>query len=72
MLTIQICKYDILKRAEVPFINDPSIVAKVVNDRNISYKGEITSLSALTQELLECDYQVQGTAYFSYQGDKLT
>jgi len=38
----------------------------------IGYKGVTTSLSALAQQLLEYDYQVQGTAYFSYQGEKLT
>ena len=36
------------------------------------YKGVTTSTSALAQELLESDYQVQGTAYFTYEGEKLT
>ena len=44
----------------------------MVDDRHISYKGVTTSTSALAQELLESDYQVQGTAYFTYEGEKLT
>lgn len=44
----------------------------VVDDRHVSYKGAITSTSALAQELLESEYQVQGTAYFTYEGEKLT
>ena len=31
-----------------------------------------TSTSALAQQLLESDYQVQGTTYFTYEGEKLT
>ena len=57
---------------ELVFINDASVIVKVIDDRHIAYKGVTTSLSALAQQLLEYDYQVQGTAYFSYQGEKLT
>lgn len=31
-----------------------------------------TSTSALAKELLESEYPVQGTAYFTYEGEKLT
>ena len=65
-------KYGIPQNAELVFINDASVVVKVIDDRHIAYKGVTTSLSALAQQLLEYDYQVQGTAYFSYQGEKLT
>ena len=65
-------KYDIPVGAIIKYINDPSIEASVVDDRRISYKGVTTSTSSLAQELLECDYQVQGTAYFTYEGEKLT
>ena len=65
-------KYEIPVGAIIKYINDPSIEAIVVDDRHISYKGVTTSTSALAQELLESDYPVQGTAYFTYEGEKLT
>ena len=58
--------------AVIKYINNPAIEATVVDDRHISYKGVTTSTSALAQELLESDYTVQGTAYFTYEGEKLT
>lgn len=65
-------KYGIPIGSIIRYINDPSIEASVVDDRQISYKGVTTSVSALAQELLEYDYRVQGTAYFTYEGEKLT
>lgn len=65
-------KYDIPVGAVIKYINNPAIEATVVDDRHISYKGVTTSTSALAQELLESDYTVQGTAYFTYEGEKLT
>lgn len=65
-------KYDIPVGAKIKYLNNPEIEATVVDDRHISYKGVTTSVSALAQELLETDYVVQGTAYFTYQGEKLT
>ena len=56
-------KYDIPFGAVIKYINDPSIEATVVDDRHVSYKGVTTSTSALAQELLESEYQVQGTTY---------
>ena len=32
----------------------------------------VLSISALAQQLLELDYQVQGPLYFTYEGEKLT
>lgn len=58
--------------AVIKYVNDESVEAIVVDDRHISYKGITTSVSALAQELLELDYQVQGTLYFTYEGEKLT
>ena len=58
--------------AEITFINDNSVVATVVDDRHIEYKGLTTSMSALAQELLGSKWQVQGTAFFAYKGKKLT
>lgn len=65
-------KYGIPVGAVIKYINDPSIEATVVDDGHISYKGVTTSTSALAKELLESEYPVQGTAYFTYEGEKLT
>ena len=63
---------DIHVGATIKYVNDSSIEATVVDDRHISYKGVTTSVSALAQELLEVDHAVQGTVYFTYEGEKLT
>lgn len=65
-------KYGIKPGEKLQYVNDPSIEATVVDDRHISYNGITTSTSALAQQLLETDYQVQGTAYFMYNGERLT
>lgn len=65
-------KYGIPVGVKIKYINDPSIEVVVVDDRHVSYKGVTTSTSALAKELLESEYQVQGTAYFTYEGEKLT
>lgn len=58
--------------AKITFTRDNSIVATVVDDTHIEYKGVTTSMSALAQDLLGSKWQVQGTAYFMYKGKKLT
>ena len=58
--------------SKIVFINDSSVIATVVDDRHIEYNGLTTSMSALAQELLGSKWQVQGTAYFTYKGKKLT
>lgn len=65
-------KYNIPFNSKIQFLNNPEIEATVVDDRHVSYKGVTMSVSALAQELLETDYNVQGTAYFTYEGEKLT
>lgn len=37
--------------AELVFIEDPSVVAKVVGERKVEYNGEITSLSAISDSI---------------------
>lgn len=54
------------------YVNDPTIEVVVVDDRHIQYKGVTTSMSAVAQELLELEYHVQGTMYFTYNDEKLT
>ena len=65
------CDVEIPIGAEVVFIENPSIKAKVVDDRHIEYEGQTTSLSALAQMLKGFDHPVQGPLWFSYKGEKL-
>lgn len=65
-------RYGISVGSIIKYVNDPSVEATVVDDSHISYKGVITSTSALARDLLESDYPVQGTAYFTFEGERLT
>ena len=57
--------------AELSYTNDESIKAKVIDNRLIEFEGEITSPSAAAQKLLGYSYQVQGTVYWTYEGETL-
>ncbi len=57
---------------KIQFINDTAQEAIVLDDRHVTYKGVTSSLSALAQQLLESEYQVQGPAFFLYEGEKLS
>lgn len=43
----------------------------LAGDRTIKYNGATTSVSALAQKLLELSHPVQGTLYFTYNGEIL-
>lgn len=58
--------------SEVVFIDDPNIKAIVVDDRYIEYDGETTSLSALAQKIKGFTHPVQGTLWFTYNGERLS
>ena len=58
--------------SEIAFIEDETIKAIVVDDRHIEYEGETTSVSALAQKLKGFEHPVQGTLWFTYQGERLT
>lgn len=58
--------------SEITFIEDPAICAKVVDDRHIEFQGETTSMSALAQKLKGFEHPVQGTLWFTYQGERLS
>lgn len=62
---------NIIVGSQIEFIEDSSIKATVVDDRHIEYNGETTSVSALAQKLKGFDHAVQGTLWFTYQGEKL-
>lgn len=57
--------------SRIQYIEDPSIEPEVIDDRHISYDGQTTSLSALAQSLKGFKHPVQGTVYFSFQGEIL-
>lgn len=57
--------------SEIVFIDDPAVKPIVVDDRHIEYLGETTSVSALAQKLKGFDHPVQGTLWFTYQGNRL-
>ena len=57
--------------AEIVFVDDESVRPTVVDDRHIEYNGETTSLSALAQKLKGFTHPVQGTIWFTYNGEKL-
>ena len=65
---------DIPVGAEIVFVNDENIRAKVVKlsgKRSIEFDGEMTSPSTAAQKLLGYPYNVQGTVYWTYQGETL-
>lgn len=57
--------------AMIEFEEDPSIKAKVVDDRKIEYDGETTSLTALAMKLKNVTHALQGPTFFSYKGKNL-
>ncbi len=57
--------------AELVYTEDSAITVKVVNERKIEYKGEITSLSAVAMKLKGTNKPLQGSLYFTYNGKNL-
>jgi hypothetical protein len=62
---------DIPPGAELFFINDENIKAKVIDNRYVEYNGEVTSLSNAAQKALGREYSVQGPIYWMYEGETL-
>ncbi|MBR1891061.1 MAG: DUF4357 domain-containing protein [Clostridia bacterium] len=58
--------------AKIVYINDSSIICTVAGDREINYNGKNTSLTALAKKLLKKDNGIQGTLYFTYNGEVLS
>ena len=57
--------------AEIVFTGDNPVTAIVSDDRHVLYDGEVTFVSELAQRLLDSKWQVQGTLYFTYEGETL-
>ncbi len=64
-------KCGIKEGEQIAFKNDPSVVCTVSGDRTIEYNGEITSVNALAQKFLKYNHPVQGTLFFTYNGEIL-
>ena len=58
--------------SEIVFVDDETIRPTVLDDRHIEYDGEKTSVSALAQELKGFGHPVQGTLWFTYNGELLS
>ena len=58
--------------AELVFTENPEIKVKVVDERKVEYKDEITSLSAVAKNLKGCSTSVQGSLYFTYNGKSIS
>ena len=50
---------------------NPEIKCTIVDDKTVSYQGQIYSLSALAQLLTGSKYSVAGPRYFKYRGEWL-
>lgn len=55
----------------VAFRDDAAKVATVVDDTHVEYEGVTTSLSRLANELTGIGRALQGTIYFTYEGELL-
>lgn len=62
---------DIAVGAELIFSRDENIKAKVVDDHLIEFNGEIISLSLSAQRILNLNYSISGTEYWTYEGETL-
>ena len=56
--------------SELVYIEDNTVVVKVVSERKVEYNGEVTSLSAITKILK--GRGTQGPAFFTYNGEKIS
>lgn len=57
--------------SEIAYLHDPAVVAYVIDDRRIRYGDEVTSLSALAQQLIGKP-SLAGPKFFTYQGRVLS
>ena len=61
----------------INYIDDKSIVAKVVNDKEVSFEGKLWRLSPLTREIKERRGELtpsgsyQGSIFWEYKGTKI-
>jgi hypothetical protein len=58
--------------SELHFNQPPNDVVTVVSPKKVNFQGEETSLTAATRKILELDWNVQPSPYWSYQGRRLS
>ena len=56
--------------ARLVFVDDPNVVVTVVDERKVSYKEEITSLSAISDSIK--GYSTSGPYMFTYKGKRVS
>ena len=54
--------------SELRFYQPPHETVKVVSERKVEFRGEVTSLTVATREILGTKYSVAPGPYWSYQG----
>ena len=57
--------------ADLTFINNQAVVAKVIDNKTVLFNGEVMSLSGAAQKVLDVDYPAQGPIYWKYEGETL-
>ncbi|HPL92922.1 MAG TPA: GIY-YIG nuclease family protein [bacterium] len=62
---------DIPIGAELTLWRDENIKAKVIDNRNILFEGEVTSVSAAARKALGINYRISGTDCWVYEGETL-
>lgn len=64
-----LCGIDIGEYIE--YCDNPSIVAKVVDDKHVEYEGEVYSLTGLAKKLKNTSSAIAGPQFFKYNGQWL-
>lgn len=67
---VNFAKCSIPVGAELVYIEDPSVVCTVADDRKVLYNGQITSLSAISNGIK--GHHTQGSFYFTYNGKRVS
>lgn len=67
---VNFAKCNIPVGAELVFIEDPTVIAIVVNERKVEYNNEITSLSAISDRIK--GYSTSGPSSFTYKGKTIS
>ncbi|MCA9352337.1 GIY-YIG nuclease family protein [Patescibacteria group bacterium] len=62
---------DIPVGAILTFTRDENIICTVVDRKNISFNGEVMSISRAGQLALDVEWPVQGPLYWEYEGETL-
>lgn len=66
---VNFSKCGIPKGATLVFTRDSSITVSVIDDYRVMYNNEVTTLSPLAGKLIGAKNSVQGTLYFTYDGE---